>query len=660
MKNSRKTKKRYTHILLFSIFASLCLHCLAVFSFHKHLLAYSALNKFFKVVISENKTPLLPKVQKEEIFVFSINQSQLKISDLTKDKSQCVGTGEVDGQNIVSNDSLQPYSINQSQLKINGQDKGQSEYASVGTGPNIVSNDMLQPHAVMVEKAPKIAQKATLVIDKKFNTCSTYVLKMYSKKENFIKTEVSKNEVLYKIQKKDNRDHIMSCLKAKVPEIDKLKGGPKIAYKEHTTYSLENIQDRPIIVSGVKQEEYKFHVQNYLFDPKNEEHHRVVADYLRKETLKKQQIKLAVAEKKSLPFLPFIPHVPSLSDLNTVSCGGDFDIDLEYVSKEDDLGYVFALTLIPKVERQFQRINQNFYFLIDKSNSIQNNRYASSRQALVSSINAMNKSDTFNICAFDNKIDMLFEKNKNPNHEYLSAAKKFLLSQKIGAFFSSKSLSLPFNEMLNNRYEKEEINNLILISNGEDLEKQKNCRLINQWSTLNNNKQSLYILAMESDKNLPVLELFAAKNNGQLIVSHTDKSIRRNLVRLIKQLDYPIAKNISVSIYDKDQPNVSIFSRKNKQTHLYYDQPFVLLGTVKSLDDFVIFIQGKNPEKWFNIKKEISFANARKGGSALSDKWAQHRANQYYDKYLRDGETENLRQAEEILLPHELTPAFKK
>ncbi len=136
--------------------------------------------------------------------------------------------------------------------------------------------------------------------------------------------------------------------------------------------------------------------------------------------------------------------------------------------------------------------------------------------------------------------------------------------------------------------------------------------------------------------------------------------MRKNLVRLIKGLKYPVAKNISVSIYEKNLSEVVLYPSKKKQTHLYYDQPHVVMGTVKSLDDFVIFIQGKNPEKWFNIKKEISFSDARKGDSALTEKWAQYRAGKCYDSYLQDGETDHLRQAEEILLPHQLTPAFQK
>jgi hypothetical protein len=177
---------------------------------------------------------------------------------------------------------------------------------------------------------------------------------------------------------------------------------------------------------------------------------------------------------------------------------------------------------------------------------------------------------------------------------------------------------------------------------------------------LNSYKQSLYILALESDKNLPILELFAAKNNGQLIVSHSVKSIRKNLLRLVKSLNYPVAKNVSISTYEKNEKDISFFSQKNKQTHLYYDQPYVLMGTAKSLEDFVIFIQGKNPDTWFNIKKQISFENARKGADALLDKWAQYRADQYYDSYLKDGDVQSLRLAEEILLPRDLTPAFKK
>jgi len=61
-----------------------------------------------------------------------------------------------------------------------------------------------------------------------------------------------------------------------------------------------------------------------------------------------------------------LPNLPSLNQLDTISCGEDFDIDLIFAPCDDDIGYIFALTLIPKPDLDLEKIKQNFIFLIDR------------------------------------------------------------------------------------------------------------------------------------------------------------------------------------------------------------------------------------------------------------------------------------------------------
>lgn len=729
MKEQIKADKRYSNILLFSVVASLCFHFLAIFSLNKYLLAYSPMNKFFKVAISDKKSSFLSKRKKEEIYIFSMANCPLidKMADTKAKSTSLVNVaifplpemvekawkGDGKATKIIDEKALPNLAyifpiydkkenfLKQEFSKIDfssdlkmKRDNSDHIISCLKAKATSVSNKVeaknlptLVQKAVLPDKSQakdfsktvfvnpsskpvveeldlsiKTLQNPTKDLEDNLNLNSIYVFPGEVKKEPYIKPEISKIDSGLKIQKKDNEVFIIGELKANLAKVASKKASPKVAYTIYSNFSTEKTNEKEPVISGIRSQEERFSLPFNVFEVNNAEHKKVVADYLRNAHLRRMQDKSLESESlsKKAPFLPFIPHIPSLSDLNTISCGNDFEIDLEYVEREDDQGYIFALTLIPKVERQFERINQNFYFLLDKSNSIQNTRYTSSRQALVSALNSLNKKDTFNICAFDSKMEMLYSKNKNPTHEYISTAKNFLLAKKIAPFFSSKSLALPFKEMLDNRLDKDEINNIVLISNGEDFDKQKNFLLVNQWTELNKNQQSLYILALESDKNLPILEIFAKKNNGQLVIAHSEKSIRRNLVRLVKSLNYPVAKNILVSVYEKDEPDVTFFSQKNKQTHLYYDQPYVLLGTTKSLDDFVIFIQGKNPDTYFNIKKKISFENAKRGEKSLLEKWAQYRANLCYEKYMKDGDVKNLKLAEEILSPYDLTPAFKK
>lgn len=612
-------KDKYQKTMMLCVFVSVFLHFSAILSLHKHLLAFSLVGKYAPLNKEERRSEIIDRLSEEETLIITFDNSLIKEADITTSSKKLI---PAESSTFFLPQSLKKTVLTEEKIPFDKNYLSTVSLPLLGQEKELIKNYKPKPSHMEMEK-----------------------------KLSFCKAERPLNI------KKSSMNNLIKTLKEKTEKIINSPEEVSFLTKKHESF-FENplLKVVPFRIENRDKGEFKGCSLSYLSNDK--EHKAIVSTYLKKIAFKNQ--KIDSDENKAPPFLPFLPNIPSLKDLNTISCGGDFAIDLEYIPRDDDKGYVFALTLIPKADREFERIKQNFYFLIDKSNSIQNKRYTSARQAVVSSICAMNKSDNFDVYTFDNKIDRLFEKAKLPTHEYLTATKKFLLSQKLGTFFSSKNWVLPLGEMLNNPIKEDQINNIILISNGDELEKQKNCRVINKWSIANKGIQSLYVFALAGDKNLPILEFFASKNNGKLVTCQTVKAMRRNLVRLVRDLHYPVAKNVTISIYEKNKSGVFLYPPINKQTHLYYDQPYVIMGTAKSLDDFVIFIQGKNPKSWFNIKKEISFAGARKGGDYLSEKWAQVRANKYYDYYLNDGEVENLKRAEKILSPHKITPAFKK
>jgi hypothetical protein len=644
----QEKKFRDKKIMTYCVLVSFFLHFATLFFLQKNFLSFSVVNRYFTPNQGDGrKNELVSKLKEEDILIFAFDKLAEKNRPPAKkiffspegEKVEIIKAA-FRREEYFFNQEIRNFSL----IEENIQSPLKKEI-SLSKEKFSLSSQKVQPSLKDDRSLP----------NKEINSNFSLIPDLSKTKAPLFEKTFSKIKTSLQLKNENSSNQIISLIKAKLPEVKKKAILPlKVVFNKHSL-SLE--KDKATLSNqNLKVDESSKELTNFSpFDTKLEEHKYNISNYLKKMTLDLHEEKTC-----KVALLPFLPHIPSLRDLNTISCGDDFDIDLEYIPRDDDLGYVFALTLIPKSSRPFKKINQNFFFLIDKSNSIQGNRYSSSRQAVASSISALNKSDTFNIYIFDNKIDPLFRKNKTPSHETITTAKKFMLSQKLGAFFSSKNLVSPFNEMLNNPISDDEINNIILISNGEELEKQKYLRLIDQWSKVNEKKQSLFILAMEWDKNLPVLELFAAKNGGKLIVSHSITGIRRNLVRLIKELSYPVAKNVSVNVYEKNKSDVFLYPPRKKESHLYYDQPYVLMGSVRSLDDFVIFIQGKNPDTWFNIKKEISFEKARKGGAPLKEKWAQYRASKLYDLYLRDGEVDHLKQAERILAPHQIQPAFKK
>jgi hypothetical protein len=354
-----------------------------------------------------------------------------------------------------------------------------------------------------------------------------------------------------------------------------------------------------------------------------------------------------------------LPQFPNLNKLKTVSFSDDFDLDVTYDYIKEDEGYVFAVTLIPKLGNKFKKIPQNYHFFVDCSNTIQKDRLTKTRHALVSSLQFLRKSDKFNVYCFDNKMDVLFDQPSYLSKETLSDTKRFLLDMKLGSFFKSTNFSQPFYSLFRNNINDKELHTIIFISNGEELHKSKNYRMLHKWTESNKGMFSLFTVGVDSDVNATLLELFAKKNRGGLVTATTPAAIKRQLQGLIKSIKHPIAKDMVPTIYGVKDTQITFYPSEHQMSHLYAHQPYVIFGKTDKLDDFVLFLQGKNNNGWFHVKKEISFNNASKGGVALAKQWALQKSFLCYNRFFFDNNPNHLIDAQIILQPFAIKPIFQ-
>jgi hypothetical protein len=499
------------------------------------------------------------------------------------------------------------------------------------------------------EKGIELQKYLAKIPMQELNLKTTYKVNDLLKEEPLVEDIEKYKKSSYRKKYFDNGKNLISFLKNNLPEIPKKE--TKALVKTNFFLKREPKKNFKVVSKTLFLKEKPL---AYQTDFKKRDEN--IFKFLRE--LKRENLSFDNTKRKKV-FLPFLPHIPSLEELDTISCGEDFLYNVEYIPRKDGVGFIFALVLIPKPTNKFERVKQNFYFLIDRSNSIQSQRLTMTRHAVASAITHLNKKDSFNILTFNKKVTPLFPQNQNPTARIVNQTRSFLRTLTLGTFFSSSNFFLPLNHILQNPKKENEINNIILISNGEGLDKFKNRNLIREWTKTNQGKQSFYTVSLERDKNISVLDLFSSMNRGKLITSSTLRGLKRHLIRLVKSLNYPIAKNVHVSLYEEDNTQVILYPPKSQKKHFYLNDPYVIIGSVKELKDFTLFIQGRNPKTWFNIKKRITFKDAKLGGRALEEKWALYKANRCFEFYLRDGNVKYIKMAKEILKPYNLKPAFQ-
>lgn len=350
-----------------------------------------------------------------------------------------------------------------------------------------------------------------------------------------------------------------------------------------------------------------------------------------------------------------LPKLPSLSDLQTIPYSSFFDTELVFCEIEEG-NYFFALTLIPKPTLKLTPFKQNYFFLIDRSNSIQRERLTATKQAVQKALEELAPGDRFNIFVFDQKLEKLSTTPLSISTESLTKARKFLDKIELGSFFSQTNLYKPLASTLLATESEEEINTAILITDGAALSHPHEIYdLSNQWTQYNQGKTSLYALGLSTDANLHTLHTVSYLNRGNVTTSPTNKGIKRKLLKLLKTIHVPVAKNLSCKAISKcASSNLEILPQNTQAPHLYLNEPYTILGTTRTLDDFVLFVQGRLNGKWLHIKKQISFLNAKKGDPSLETDWAEHKALALYQQYLQNQNPNLLMQAQQLLAQHDL------
>jgi hypothetical protein len=367
-----------------------------------------------------------------------------------------------------------------------------------------------------------------------------------------------------------------------------------------------------------------------------------------------------VSKAPALIPMPNLPKLPTLAELDTSSYSDSFDADLVFLPREDDKGYVFALTLIPRPDLNLPKLNQHITFLIDRSNSIQQGRLSATKAAVHKSLEELSFGDSFNIIAFDSKMEKMSPNNLPCLGRSYALAEAFLEKIQLGSFFSSGDLFKPLFLTVPGSVNQDEVHTAILLTDGETLGKKAAQRsLLHDWTAYNSGKVSLFVIGM-NDAHLATLDAAAVFNRGKAINAPTNRGLKRKLSKLIKNIQNPVAKNISCHAISRS-PNskIQLFAKPSQTPHLYLDQPYVILGQTDTLDDFILFVQGRLKGRWLNIKKTVSFLNARKGNKSLKQEFALQQAYELYEQYVIDEDPKHIAEAEKLLGPYEYRVAFQ-
>lgn len=345
-----------------------------------------------------------------------------------------------------------------------------------------------------------------------------------------------------------------------------------------------------------------------------------------------------------------------------VASSQDFHVEVEYTPIKDEDGYLFCLKLIPQTDVNFKRIRQNVFFLIDRSYSIDRERYELTKQAVLDVLPLLHQDDTFNLLVFDNKVVKLSEQNLPCNQINFQQAAEFLQKQQHGGFLATTDLYSSLGDIIPEVVADTEVNTAILLSDGVTyLSQDSQRKAISKWTNKNGGKISLFSVAVGKGNNLPLLDLLSSFNKGVLQHAPESEEIKNALRHVMKSIQNPIGKEFSVfTVLPNSTTKVAIYPSSSRLPHLYHETVYRIYGTTNQLDDFYLFLQGKYYDRHVDIKQKISFSNAKKvPRNALEKNLAIQKSYEAYSGYLEQGKRDYLIQAKHLLIPYNIPMAFE-
>jgi hypothetical protein len=341
-----------------------------------------------------------------------------------------------------------------------------------------------------------------------------------------------------------------------------------------------------------------------------------------------------------------------------------FSCKVEYAPKRDMTGYYFRLSFSSKEENQLQRIPQNYLFLIDRSRSIRPQRYEITKFAVAQALDFLQKGDSFNIFVFDDTVDSFSASSTPWSKNNIAKAKKFLAEQKTAKTFSSTDLSSSLAHLLLQEHNQDKVNTAILLSDGDTfLSKIKQRKAIADWTEKNHGEIALFSVCCGRGNNLALLDLLSAFNRGMLFHAASDKNLDETLSMLLYGIKNPLGKEVvATSVFPEGIPQskITLFPSQKRLANIYEQIPYVLYGSTDKLENFHIFLQGRDREGTLTIKEFVDFGSAdRIAPQELEQAWAVQQSYDLYAQFLHDGNNQHLQTIKRLLSPYKLTAAFQ-
>jgi hypothetical protein len=340
-------------------------------------------------------------------------------------------------------------------------------------------------------------------------------------------------------------------------------------------------------------------------------------------------------------------------EIGGLALEAEFDSQVHVMPQKDGEGFVFSVLLKAQPTIQVEPMVTHFVFLIDRSSTIEKHRYTVFKKAVVRALSSIEEGNTFNIVIFDNKITQLSDERLAASKKNIEMAEAFLEKQPHGGRFSSSDVYAHLEKLIPAQSREDEVITPILLTDGKTTLKMKKLRqAVSKWLEKSKGKVSVHTAAVGQENQLVLLDMLSVCTGGELHYSDTHAAFPRKLAKAVLDIQAPLTKRVEIDTLCADsEASITLFPVSATPPILYLDKPYLIQGTIDTLADFTLVLEGQSKEQKVQIIKKISLDDARKGTPILEKKWTLKQASLCYEDFLKEGTAAALNEAKLHLRP---------
>lgn len=286
-----------------------------------------------------------------------------------------------------------------------------------------------------------------------------------------------------------------------------------------------------------------------------------------------------------------------------------FDIEIKKCEMQNGKYTFFSIQLTPKAEFAFEKLDQDFIYLIDRSNSIPPEVFQSFKRSVSFSLDLLPKRQLFNIAIFDSELHFFSDKREQIEKTQLLRAKTYLETRVLGGLFASTDLFCALQPFLK---PQDRVRHIFLFSDGDTFLKE-NTRIKTLVQCLSKDPNiNIHCIATGDQNNLSLLQILSHLNRGEMIYQKQVEKLESMFLHAFSILTSAIATQVTPTIQttDPDQ-KVGFFTPIHLMKMLYSKKPYTLYGVITNQAPFELFLQGVAKNGLVTIKKSIDLKTAK-------------------------------------------------